>query len=343
MATRLYLLQFKYGADDQAAEAEFTVEQQLQLFSAAMQDASHSIQSFHSHVEALSQNVDQLSKTLGGADLQFANTHRETTKAIKDNITTVVEDIRGALKTPVQEYGRAIRAFTANVDQQSQLLTETLQKSSADVSQAVKEACESAQAVIQATGKQIASDHLDLAEQLSGQVRRIVDELRRLSEEMGSIEIPTDGLKRVVDCFVELERALTAVAGMLGPDASLRVNLSHFGHDVQVHTDAVGKALADVTSRLKSIIVPREIVIDISNLTAVVEELRASVEKLLERANDQKWEKAPQAASDAIHKLITSVNNLRETVDSADESVKKTISSPDGRGARSFPRNLWPW
>src|SRR5258708_9097576 len=104
MATPLHLLQFKYGADDQTAEAEFTVERNLQLFSKAMQDASQSIQSFHTYAEALNQNVEHLSKTVGSLDRQFAETHQETTKAIKDNITTVVEDIRSSLKSPVQEY-----------------------------------------------------------------------------------------------------------------------------------------------------------------------------------------------------------------------------------------------
>jgi hypothetical protein len=88
MATRLYLLQFKYGAGDQADEAEFTVERKLQIFATAMQDASRSIISFHTYAERLNPDIEQLSKTLKTLDRLFADTHEETTKAIKNNITT---------------------------------------------------------------------------------------------------------------------------------------------------------------------------------------------------------------------------------------------------------------
>lgn len=295
MATRLYLLQFKYGASDQAAEAEFTVEHKLQVFSESMLNASESIELFHTYAKALNQNVEQLSTTIGRIDRQIAETHQQTTKAIKDNITTVVEDIRGALKTPAQEYGRAIRAFTANVNQQSQLFSETLQKASANVDHAIVP---------------------------------IVDELQNLSRRMASIDIPSDGLKKMADSFNEVERAVLAVAGVLRPDGQLRVNLVRFGEEVQVQTDTVAKALASITARLNSIKVPPEIVIDIGNVIGTIDRLQKAVEALLQGANDQRWEKAPQTASDALLKLTMSVNKLRESVDNADTSAK---------------RRFWPW
>lgn len=343
MGIRLYLLQFKYGATDQAAEAEFSVERNLQIFSESMQNASQSIQSFHKYVEALNQHVDKLSTTLTSLDHQFVETHNQTTKAIRDNIAKVVEDIRTALKSPVQEYGRAIRAFTANVDQQSQLFTDIMQKSSKDVNQAVRDAIETAHKLIQATGERMASDHLDIAERLRGQVARIVEELHSLSVRMASIDVPTDALKKAADSFNELERALLAVAGLLRPDGQLRVNLVRFGEEVEARTDTVARALSSIATRLNSIKVPPEVVIDVADLTRALEELQKTVEGLLQKASDQRWQTGPQNASDAIVKLTVAVTNLRQTVHSADESVKKTLSVADGRGARRFPRNLLPW
>lgn len=316
MGTRLYLLQFRYGVGDQADEAEFTVERKLQIFATAMQEASSSIQSFHMYAEKLNPDIEKLSKTLKSLDDLFADTHQETTKAIKVNITTVVEEIRAALKTPVQEYGRAIRAFTANVDKQSQLLTQALQK----------------------TGERIGSDHLELVERLRSQVARIGEELRGLSDRLASIDLPIDGLKTFTGCFSELEGTLTALSTILGSDGQVRLSLSGFANEIQGRTGAIGKALEDFAARLRSIRVPPEIVIDISNVTQSVEGLQKAVEGLLLKAGDQRWERAPQTASDAVLKLTASVNNLRQSLESADASARNILTD-DGRRKGRF----WPW
>src|SRR5271157_5762082 len=106
-AIRLFLLNFKYTPADQAAEAQFTVESNLQLFSSVAQGASASIRIFHQDMEGLSKEIENLVQTLTGLDTQFADTHRQTTKAVTGNISSTVEEIRSALKSPVQEYGRA--------------------------------------------------------------------------------------------------------------------------------------------------------------------------------------------------------------------------------------------
>ncbi len=323
MFIRLYLLQFKYGASDQAAEAELTVERNLQIFSTAMQDASRSIRSFQEYAGALNRDVVQLSKSLEAIEHKFADTHQETTKTIKDSVKAVVEEIRGALKAPIQEYGRAIRAFTANVNQQSQLLTETLQKSSTDVVQAVKESTEKARLVIQETGERIAGDHIELSERLRGQVALIGDELRDLSVRLASIGLPTDDLKRVVGSFSELEQAFAVLVTILGPEGRVRVNLSDFADEIEGRAKEVEVALDDVAGRLRSMDVPREVSIDISNVTRSIEELQKAIEGLLQKAGDQRWERVPQSASEAVIKLTASVNNLRHSLDSTDESIKK--------------------
>jgi uncharacterized protein YoxC len=343
MATRLYLLQFKYGAGDQEAEAEFTVEQKLQEFSTAMQDATRSVQSFQTLADGLNRDVDQLSKTLGSLCSEFSGTHQQTTNAIKNNITTVVEDIRSAVKAPVQEYGRAIRAFTANVDQQSQLFIEVVQKSSGNLNQAINDATETAHAILRATTEQIASDHLELSQRLGSQTARILEELHNLSSRMASLDIPSDGLKKIVDSFNQLERALLAVSGLLRPDGQLRGNLVRFGDEVQLQTDTVAKALTDITSRLNSIKVPPEVVIDIGELTRATAELRTSVDGLLQKASDERWQTAPQTASDAILKLTTSVDNLRQSVANADTSMKEAANNADGDRNRWSLRHPFKW
>lgn len=343
MATRLYLLQFKYGAGDQEAEAEFTVEEKLQEFSTAMQGATRSVQTFQALAHGLNRDVDQLSKTLESLSGEFSDTHRETTNAVKNNITTVVEEIRSALKAPVQEYGRAIRAFTANVDQQSPLFIEGLRKSSATLNQAIKDATETAHATLRATAEQIASDHLDLSQRLSNQTACILEELRNLSTQTASLDIPPDGLKKIVDSFNQLERALQAVAGLLRPDGQLRSNLVRFGDEVQLQTNTVAKSLTDVTGRLNSIKVPPEVVIDMSELTRITLELRTSVDGLLQKASDQRWQTAPQIASDAILKLTSSVDNLRQSVANADASMREASNNADGDRSRWSLRNPFKW
>jgi archaellum component FlaC len=343
-AIRLFLLQFKYGAIDQTGEAELTVERNLQVFSESMRNASQSIQSFHKYAEVLNQGVNKVATVIESLDRQFADTHQQTTKTIKDNITEAVDDIRAALKAPTQEYGRAIRAFTANVDQQSQVFIDVLQKSSGNLDQAIRDATESAHSILRTATEQIVSDHLELSDRLGGQTARILEELHNLTTRMASLDIPPDGLRKIVDSFNQLERALLAVAGLLRPDGQLRANLVRFGDEVQLQTDTVAKALTNITIRINSIKVPPEAVIDISELTRAIAELRTSVDGLLQRASDQRWQTAPQGASDAIFKLTTAITNLRQTVSNTDEAIKKNVSAPDvRRSRRGFPRNLWPW
>jgi hypothetical protein len=327
MGTRLYLLQFKYGAGDQAAQAELTVERNLQLLSAAMHDSLESIRAFHGHMDTLNRDVDGLSRTLVTLDRQFVETHRRTTEAIRDNITTVVDEIRGALKAPVQEYGRSIRAFTANVDQQSKLLSETLQKSSGDVIQTVRDASEKAHKVIQETGERIASDHAGLAGRLETQVTEIVDELGRLSDRLKTIDLPLDALKTLAGCFSEVERALGGLSMILGPQGEMRINLFAFAHEIQIRTNDVGNALAVVADRLRSIKVPPEVEIGVATVTQSIQGLDRAVGELLQKAGDPRWERASQTASDAALKLTASVNNLRHSIEEADATAKNVLTN----------------
>jgi hypothetical protein len=241
----------------------------------------------------------------------------------------------------VKEYGRSIRAFTANVDQQSQLFIGVVQKSSGDLNQAIKNGAETAHTILRATSEQIASDHLDLSQRLGSQTARILEELHNLSSRMASLDIPPDGLKKIVESFNQLERALLAVAGLLRPDGQLRANLVRFGDELQIQTDTVAKALTDITTRLNAIKVPPEVVIDIGQLTRATADLQTSVDGLLQKASDQRWQTAPETASDAIVKLTASVNNLRQSVADVDASVKEAADSADGDRNRWSLRNLF--
>jgi len=340
MGIRSYLLHFKYGGGDQAAEAELTVERNLQVLSSAMRDSQESVRAFHRNMEALTRNVEGLSKTLVTLDRQFAETHRRSVDAIKESITTVVAEIRGSLKAPIQEYGRSIRTFTANVDQQSRLLTETLQKASGDVSQGLKEATEKAHKVIQETGERMASDHAGLAAHLQGQADRIVGELSRLSDSLKSVDLPVDALKTLAASFSQAERALAALSMILGPEGEMRINLFAFAREVQIRTDDVGNALADVATRLRSIRVPPEVAIEIASVTESIQGLQRAIGELLQKAGDPRWERTSQAASEATLKLTASVNDLRHSLEKADASAKEILTHV-GPPKRRFW--FWPW
>jgi hypothetical protein len=75
-----------------------------------------------------------------------------------------------------------------------------------------------------------------------------------------------------------------------------------------------------------------------SNVTQSVEGLQKAVEGLLLKAGDQRWERAPQTASEAVLKLTASVNNLRQSLESADASAQNILTEDGRRKAR-----LWPW
>jgi hypothetical protein len=328
MAIRLYLLHFKYGPTEQADQVQFTVERSLQLFSDAMHHARQSIDGFRERADALRQEVEQVTNALRSLQKQFVDTHSDTASAINNNITAVVEEIRGTLKSPVQEYGRAIRAFTSNVNQQSQALSETARNSSDEVAGSFRQAAESAHKTIAEAAERIASDQLDLAERLRTQAVRVIEELRMLSERVASIEIPIAGLGRITDALSELERGLSALRELLGLEGQLQLNLSHFGQEVKTQTDVVGDALDRVASRLDCVEVPERVAVDVKKLRLSIDELRASIDSLLQKAGDRRWEDAPRTASEAILKLATSADSLRQRVNTLEASIK---APPHGR------------
>jgi hypothetical protein len=92
-ATRLFLLNFKYTPGDQAAEAQFTVERSLQIFSSAAQGASASIRAFHQDMERLNGEIKNLVQIFTTLDRQFAETHRQTTKEISDSISATASEM----------------------------------------------------------------------------------------------------------------------------------------------------------------------------------------------------------------------------------------------------------
>jgi uncharacterized protein YoxC len=337
MGIRLFLIQFKYGADDQAAEAELRVERSLAAFSARMEEASQSTHALQKGTEALRGGVEQLSDMLKSLDRDFERAHKDTVNAIQSNIVAVVEEIRTALKSPVQEYGRAVRAYTANVNQQSQVLTHTFQECSADIHEQIKAASANVRSVLKNTGDQLAADHILLMRQLNDESSGIVEALRGFAQKFASIDVQLDGMNQVGQSLSELQRSLVALAEIVGPAGQVPMNLYDFGQHLKRDTVAVTDAITSLVTKLNSIAVPREVTISIDEITRSMENLRLATEALLQKANDQRWEKAPQVASDALFKLTASVNNLRNSFNGVDGIERDHVTEKHQK------KRFWPF
>jgi hypothetical protein len=321
MTVRLYLLQFKYGADDQAAEADLSIERNLQVLLEAMKNASSSIDVFQQQVNLVSREIAKLSKTLESAEHGFAETHGETMNAIRKNIGGTVDEIRGALKAPVQEYGRSIRAFTANVDQQSSFLVQTIQKTTAAVGEAVEDGAAKATRVINDAGQSISSDHSTISKKLADEVAELVHKVHEMSVRLTATDAPVTQLKKIEDTFNGLADAADELKVSMSGGGGIKTALDAFATETEKRTQATGDALESLTSRLRSVIVPPQVEIDLSGLTRSADSFQRATKDLLQVIGDPRWNTAPDTALSSILQLSKSLDKLRQSLDAVRSSA----------------------
>ena len=321
MAIRLYLLNFKYGAEEQAGEAELLIEHRLQALGDAMQAAHTTVQDFARNTGALNKQMSSLSEALIKLDTEFAGTHKETTEAIKKNIDNTVQEIRTSLKSPLQEYGRAIRAFTSGVDHGSQLFTEITDKSCRTIGDSVQAAADRVQAQIKSGGERVASDYAAMMQEVSNKIADFLAAATRLAAELAKIDFRTEPLSQVTECLVALNTSILAIGDAIGPEGALRVNIGHAAEEIKLQSVAVGSALSDIAQRIGHVEIPASLTLDFSKLNEALKGLEGTVVSLAEKASDPRLEKAPQTASDAIFKLTTSVHNFRQSIEKADAAI----------------------
>jgi gas vesicle protein len=339
MAIRMYLLNFKYRSEEQTGEAEALIEDRLQALAKGMLTAKVSVQDLSRNTDVLNKTVASLSGALSTLESDFAGAHKKTTDAINKNINETVQEIRTSLKMPVQEYGRAIRAFTSGVDKGSKLLAETTEKSCKMITDSVQTTAENLGAQVKSGSDRVAADYAAMTREVSKNIGEFLSAVSRLAEGLGNIEVPKAPLSQITERLVSLNSSILAIAAAIGPEGTLRVNIGHTADNIRRQSDAVGTALSDVAQRIGRVEVPASVSFNCSKLREAITALEVSVVSLTATASDPRLEKAPQTAADAILKLTSSVSNFRQTVQNADAAIVAAVERDRGDGdhkRRSF-------
>lgn len=323
MATRLYLLNFKYTSADQAEEAQATVEESLQKFSQVALSTSETINVFRDHTVALNTAVERLSGTVSSLERNFTDAHQQTTKNLKETIAQVVEEIRATLKSPVQEYGRALRAFTANVNKESDSFKLAFEESTSKIKSTISDASNTVAELLKKTGDKIAADNVALTDMSASEFIRIVDTLQKFSKELSTIESPSALFDSMDTSLNKLEGGVEKLCTVLSPESQLARNIDSISGDIEASKQRITTAFSELLVRLGSVEVPAKVSIDITSLTKVIDELRTSVDALLASAVDSRWQEAPRAASDSFLQLAQSINKLRAAMDTENTSTHR--------------------
>lgn len=321
MAIRLFLLNFKYRAEEQTGEAEVLIEDRLRALAHAMLTAQSSVQDFSHNTDVLRKTVSSLSEALSTVEVDFADAHKKTTEAVKNNIDNTVQEIRTALKTPVQEYGRAIRAFTSGIDKSSKLLAESTEKSCKIITDTVQTTADSVRTQIKSGSESVAADYASMMRAVRENIGEFLSAVRQLAEELGKINIPTDSLSQATEHLVALNSSILTIAEAIGPEGTLRLNIGHTADTIKHQSDAVGMALSEVARRIGRVEVPPSVTFDLSRLSEAIKVLEVSVVRLTAAASDPRLENSPQTAAEAILKLTSSVSNFRQSVENADAAI----------------------
>lgn len=322
MGIRLYLLQFKYGAADQAEQADLTIERNVERLSAATERVCVSLQKLHSQTDVLHAQLSQFSEASKEAHQGFAQAHRETSTKITETIAETVADVREALKRPVQEYGKSIRAFTGGVNEQARALEQTVAAVSKTVTQSVEEAANTMKSAIGTTAGSIAADHIRIAHDLQAQVAQISTTLSRISEGLAGIGQFGTVLSKLGGIVSELDRCVAAFSGTIGPNAELTINLQNLPSRLETSLSRAQAAMDELTKKLGQVRVPSELSVELKDISSAMKALEESAENLLKRSADPRWQHAPQAASDALLKLTASVNTVRDSLNGLSGAAK---------------------
>ena len=234
-----------------------------------------------------------------------------------------------ALKAPVQEYGKAVRGFTSNVDQQSKALTATVNECTSKIKISISGAGDTVEELIKKTGEQISADNAALTAKSGSEFTRIVEQLQKLANQLSSIKNPAEILASIGRALRDFEQYLTNLSTVLAPESPLVRNIDSTAREVEICSRRVITSVDALTTRLGNVKVPDQVRIEISSLTGAIDQLRTAVAALLDKAGDPRWQDTPRAASDSLLQLTQSVNRLRDAVQTAESSVGKT--------------SWWPW
>jgi hypothetical protein len=358
MGFRLYLLQFKYGPGDQAGEAQLTVEQQLQKFSYAMATAVDSLGEFRAGaLEALgefmslstqlNQRVEVLSNRAAELDRTFAEIHRQTLAEVSSSIRLAVDEVRTALKSPVQEYGRAVRAFTARVNQQAQLLEEIVHAGATSIQNAIDAEVPAVRQTIRGAGDAIAKDSGALISGLRLKVAQVAEELQTLAERIRQVHLPTNELSSIAalsEAIVRVGEDFKALASVLGEKGDLRKNLHFLAEQTLAAGNEVAEALEILAGRIISIDVPQQVAIDLAGLKGSADELQLALGNLAQKAADPKWNEAFGNVVGEIERLSKAASGLRGKLEVATGIQDRPSGRKDGDpNERTHNRSFWEW
>jgi hypothetical protein len=318
MALRLFLLHFKYGSGDQANQAQRSVEENLQKFSVMMQGTYVSLERFTAQLGLLSSQLQVLSKQVNASTTDMSSTQQQMVGEVRTVISKTVEDIRSELKAPVQEYGRSIRAFTANVNKQSEVFATSAQVASNAMVEAATNSSKSVEAVVQTGAARISAEMTNLVATAGSSIQGVVSNFR----DLGSISFPTAKLLEFSTSVDGLQKSCDQLAKTLGPLGGIQSALEGTARKLDSSSALISGELEKVASRVARVEVPERVVVDVSALTKALEGLKRSVEGLLITSSDDRWQSAPRNAADAMGKLTIALEQLRRTVQATERPVK---------------------
>ncbi len=251
MFLRLLLLQFRYTAQDQAAEVEMRVEEQLEKFSVQLTRTARSLEEFRSGTSrslaewseafasltaALNSNVQRIGEQTVDLEQQLTNVHRQSLEELYRNISAAMQNFGELLRPKVDELnsanaeiGKALSAGAQGIERGMRDAGERLRASEvpAQIDAAMRrlaakvEEIEAALAALAAgirAGGQVTEAVEQLPESLRKGAARIGEELEHLAARIREIRVPDDveDKSRVFrERVAEIEEGLRAAAAAL--------------------------------------------------------------------------------------------------------------------------------
>ncbi|HEU0140962.1 MAG TPA: hypothetical protein VFQ79_14660 [Bryobacteraceae bacterium] len=237
MFLRLLLLQFRYTAQDQAAEVEFRVEEQLEKFSAQLTRTARSLEewseAFARLTAALNSNVQRIGEQTADLEQQLKEVHRQSLEELYRNISAGIQNFGELLRPRVDELSsasaeieQALSAGAQGIERGMKDAGERLRASEipAQIDAAMRrlavkvEEIETALAALAAgirAGGQVTEAVGQLPESLRTGAARIGEELEQLAVRIREIRVPDDveDKSRVFkERVAEVEEGLRAVA-----------------------------------------------------------------------------------------------------------------------------------
>ncbi len=286
MFLRMFLLQFGYRADEQAGEAQLTVEEELQQFTRGMEAALRSLQKFEGVSSAASQVFRGLIDSAGGVKrtiLELEPEYRTLGQRMLEQwnrrVEATVQPLLTLLKPSIEEFKASVTEATGAVAGGAAHLRQAITVGVQGVQQVTSSGTEAVDGVLQQGVAEVRASLAVLSSKIEEGANSIKSQLMLLAARIDQIRVPADIVAKTAGLSATVESVETTLAGLstVLEGKEVRAALAGLTSDIYAGGDGVQRGLRDFAEHIGQLQLPEGLVAKVDEFNGAVVDLQAAI------------------------------------------------------------------